>query len=174
MEFMKKVNEISKIVGKTATETYNTVADKSGKAFEDAKLKISIADKEEEIEAIYMEMGKTVYDTYKSGEDVGKAFSKEGKKIDKIFTEIDDMKKVILYNKGLRTCESCGEVITVESSFCQNCGNKQKPVKIKKDKKGKDSNKEKEELKEKVCAQCGLVCEPKAKFCAKCGYAFEK
>ena len=174
MEFMKKVNEISKMVGKTATETYNTVADKSGKAIEDAKLKIAIGDKEEEIDAIYIEMGKTVYDTYKTGEDVGKAFSKECKKIDKITTEIDEMKKVILYNKGLRTCENCGEVITIESSFCQNCGSKQKAVKIKKDKKEKDSAKEKEELKEKVCAQCGLVCEPKAKFCAKCGYSFEK
>ena len=82
MEFMKKVNEISKIVGKTATDTYNTVADKSGKVIEDAKLKMAIADKEDDIDAIYKEMGKTVYDTYKTGEDVGKAFTKEGKKID--------------------------------------------------------------------------------------------
>ena len=172
MEFMKKVNEISKIVGKTATDTYNTVADKSGKAIEDAKLRIAIADKEENIDEIYLEMGKTVYDTYKSGEDVGKAFTKESKKIDKIFAEIDEMKKVILFNKGLRICEECKEVITIESTFCQNCGTKQKAVKIKKDKKEKDVIKE--EQKEKVCAQCGLVCEPKAKFCAKCGYSFEK
>ena len=82
------------------------------------------------------------------------------------------MKKVILYNKGLRTCDNCNEVIAVESVFCQNCGSKQKPVKLKKDKKEKETVKE--EPKEKVCAQCGLVCEPKAKFCAKCGYSFEK
>lgn len=172
MEFMKKVNEISKIVGKTATDTYNTVADKSGKAIEDAKMKLSIAEKEDEIESIYKEIGKTVYDTYKSGEDVGEAFSKEGKKIDKIISEIEEMKKVILYNKGLRICADCGEVISLESAFCQNCGNKQKSVKIKKDKKEKEAEKEKEELKEKVCAQCGLVCEPKSKFCTKCGYKF--
>ena len=41
MEFMKKVNEISKAVGKTASETYSTVADKSGKLVEEAKLKIT-------------------------------------------------------------------------------------------------------------------------------------
>lgn len=172
MEFMKKVNEISKIVGKTATDTYNTVADKSGKAIEDAKLKMSIADKEDEIEEIYIQMGKTVYDEYKAGEDVGKAFTKESKKIDKILSEIDEHKKIILYNKGLRICEKCEEVISNESAFCSNCGAKQKPVKIKKDKKEKDDKKEKEEITEKVCPQCGLVSESKAKFCTKCGYSF--
>lgn len=170
MEFMKKVNEISKIVGKTATDTYNTVADKSGKAIEDAKLKMAIADKEDEIESIYMQMGKTVYDEYKSGEDVGKVFTKESKKIDKILSEIEGHKKIILYNKGLRVCEKCEEVISNESTFCQNCGTKQKPIKIKKDK--KEEKKEKEEMTEKVCPQCGLVSESRAKFCTKCGYSF--
>ncbi len=170
MEFMKKVNEISKIVGKTATETYNTVADKSGKAIEDAKLKISIADKEDEIEEIYIKMGKTVYDQYKVGEDVGKAFTKESKKIDKILSEIEEHKKTILYNKGLRICEKCNEVISNQSAFCSNCGVKQKPMKVKKDK--KVDKKEKEEMTEKVCPQCGLVSESKAKFCNKCGYSF--
>ena len=61
MEFMKKVTEISKIVGKTATDTYNTVADKSGKLITDAKLKISISDMEADIERIYEDIGRTVY-----------------------------------------------------------------------------------------------------------------
>ena len=93
MEFMEKVTKISKIVGKTATDTYNTVADKSGKVFEDAKLKLAIADKEADIEKIYEEIGKTVYDSYLAGEDVGKVFTKEAKKIDKISNEIEEMKK---------------------------------------------------------------------------------
>lgn len=170
MEFMKKVNEISKIVGKTATDTYNTVADKSGKAIEDAKLKMAIADKEDKIEEIYIKMGKTVYDEYKAGEDVGKVFTKESKKVDKILTEIAEHKKIILYNKGLRICEKCEEVIPNESTFCSNCGEKQKPIKVKKDK--KEDKKEKEEMVEKICPQCGLVGEAKAKFCTKCGYSF--
>ena len=171
MEFMKKVNEISKFVGKTATETYNTVADKSGKLIEDAKLKLSVSEKETDIEAIYEEMGKTVYDMYKKEEDVGKAFEKECKKIDKIKSEIDEMNKKILYNKGLRVCANCGEVISTESVFCGNCGQKQKPVKIKEEKK---ASKEKEEkVTERVCPQCGLICTPDAKFCNKCGYEFK-
>lgn len=165
MEFMKKINQISKVVGKTATETYNTVADKSGKAIEDAKLKLAIAEKEDEIEAIYKEMGKTVYDSYKAGEDVGKAFTKDSKSIDKKLAEIDDMNKKILYNKSLRVCDKCKEVISLESSYCPTCGTKQKAIRMKTEKK--------EEVKKeenKVCAQCGLICEASSKFCTKCGF----
>ena len=174
MEFMKKVEEISKIVGKTASDTYNTVADKSGKLIEDTKLKIAVADKEADIEEIYEAMGKTVYDSYKKGEDVGKVFTKEAKKIDKIKNEIEEMNKKVLYNKGLRVCASCGEIIGIDNTFCQNCGEKQKPVKLKIDKKEEEKKETKQEPTEKVCPQCGYVCDPKSKFCPKCGNKFEK
>ncbi len=172
MDFMERVTKLSKIVGKTATDTYNTVADKSGKMIEDAKLKISMSEKESDIEKIYEQLGKTVYESYKSGEDVGKVFTKECKKVDKIYGEIEEMASKILYNKGLRMCPECGATISLNSTFCENCGEKQKSVKIKKEKKEEDIKKE--EPKEKVCSQCGLVCNAKAKYCSKCGYAFEK
>ena len=168
MEFMKKVNQISKVVGKTASDTYNTVADKSGKVIEDAKLKLAIAEKEEEINEIYAQMGKAVYDSYKEGEDVGKAFTKESKAIDKKIAEIDEMNKKILYNKSLRICHECNEVISIENVYCPNCGTKQKTIKFKEDKKENKEEAKKEE--NKVCAQCGTVCEPKSKFCTKCGF----
>lgn len=171
MEFMKKITEISKKVGDAATDTYNTVADKSGKFIEDTKTRISISDKEDEIEEIYIGMGKTVYDLYKKGEDVGKVFTKEAKKLDKLNLEIDEMNKKILFNKGLRECSKCGEIISKDSAFCENCGEKQKPIKIKKEKTKKE---EQEIVAEKVCPQCGAVSDGKVKFCSKCGYAFDK
>ena len=173
MEFKKKVTEISKIVGKTATDTYNTVADKSGKFIADTKLKLAIADKESDIVKTYEEMGKSIYDSYKAGEEVGKVFTKECKKIDKAIKEIDEMNKKILYNKGLRTCANCGETIELESTFCANCGTKQKPVKIKEEPKEEKGPKE-EKPSAKVCPQCGLICAPGSKFCTKCGYSLEK
>lgn len=169
MEFMKKVTEISKKVGDAATETYNTVAEKSGKIFEEAKLKMSISSKEDEICEIYNAIGKTVYDMYKSGEDVGKVFTKESKKIDKLNEQIDDMEKKILYNKKLRICEKCGKVISIESTFCSGCGIKQKTIKVKDEKKDK-----KEELHEVVCPKCGTISEIDSKFCSKCGFEFKK
>jgi len=169
MEFMKKVEEFGKKVGDTATSAYNTVADKSGKLIEDTKLKASISDKETDIDEIYEEMGKAIYNSYKSGEEVSKEFAKQCKKIDKLNDEISEINKKILFNKGLRTCEKCGEVISVDASFCTNCGEKQKPVKIKEDKK---VVKQDEVEVEKVCPECGEVCATDTKYCSKCGHKF--
>lgn len=169
MGFKEKVEEIGKKVGDTATSTYNTVADKSGKLIEETKLKIAISDKETDIDEVYEEIGKAVYDQYKAGEDVGKDFTKLAKKIDKYNEEIKDMKTKILYNKSLRECASCGEVIALNSKFCTNCGEKQKAVKIKEEK--KVTKKEEVEV-EKVCPECGEVCATTAKFCSKCGHQF--
>ncbi len=169
MEFMKKVEEISKKVGDTASKSYNTVADKSGKLIEETKLKMSISDKESDITDIFEEIGKAVYESYKGGEDVGKEFTKQGKKIDKLKDEIAEMNKKILFNKNLRICESCGETISLESKFCTNCGEKQKAVKFKEDK--KVIKKDEVEV-EKVCPECGEICSTDAKFCNKCGHKF--
>ena len=94
MEFMEKMDEFSKKVGRTATDTYNTVADKSGKLIEEAKLKMAVNDKHEEIEDFYIVMGKTVYEQYKDKNDVGE-FAKVCKKIDKLNSEINEKKDSI-------------------------------------------------------------------------------
>ena len=117
MDFKDKVTEISKKAGKVATDTYNTVADKSGKLIEEAKSRISISDMEKEIDKMYESMGLTIYENYKKGEDVGKTFTKECKKIDKLNKEIGELNKKILFNKGLRECENCDEKISVDSIF---------------------------------------------------------
>ena len=169
MEFMKKVEEISKKVGDTASNTYNTVADKSGKLIEETKLKIAISDKQADIAEIYEDIGKSIYDSYKNGEDVGKDFLKLVKKIDKINEEIEDMNTKILYNKGLRVCAECGETIALDSKFCIKCGTKQKAFKLKEEKK----NDKKDDAKtEKVCPECGQIFDSTAKFCSKCGHKF--
>ena len=88
-----------------------------------------------------------------------------------MFAEIEDMNKKILFNKGMRKCDNCEEIIPVESTFCEVCGTKQKALKIKKEK-TQEKEEEKNVAKEKVCPQCGLICNAKAKFCSKCGFKF--
>lgn len=173
MDFKDKVTEISKKAGKVATDTYNTVADKSSKLFEEAKSKIAIADMEKDIDKIYKTMGINLYEKYTKGEEVTKNFAKECKKIDKLLKEIDELNNKILFNKGLRVCEKCDEIITTEATFCPSCGEKQKPIKIKENKK---TSKEvsKEANTEHVCPQCGKIEAPEARFCTKCGFKFQK
>ncbi len=174
MDFKKKITEISKKVGDVATDTYNTVADKSGKMIEDTKLKMSISNNKEKIDDIYRGIGRTIYEQYKDGEDVGKVFTKESKKIEKLFNEIEDMNNRILLNKGLRKCETCGEIIAKEAVFCSNCGKKQKPIKVKEEKKANSKDSKEETVKEIVCPQCGTIEKVNANFCSKCGYDFKK
>lgn len=166
MEFKDKVMDVSKKVGDVAEKTYKAVTEKSTKMFEEAKLKIKGSDIETEIEKMYSEFGERVYEKYKTGEDVGE-FTKDCKKIDKMFKEIKDIETKILYFKDLRKCETCGENIGLDNKFCPVCGAKQKKVK----------KPEKEEVVEEVvtkkeCPDCGTVHGIEVNFCTKCGYKF--
>lgn len=174
MDFMKKINEISKKVGDGVADTYKTVADKSGKLLEEAKVRIAISDKEASIEQSYIAMGRTVYEVYTKGEDVGKAFTKECKLVDKLTEEIEDMNKRILYNKKLRKCDNCFSIISLDSTYCENCGEKQKTIKLKNIEEKEDTKEQKKEHVERVCPACGNICDENAKFCPKCGYKFNE
>lgn len=169
MDFKDKVTEISKKAGKVATDTYNTVADKSGKLFEEAKGRLSISEMERDIEKTYETIGFMLYEMYKNGEEVGKDFVKECKKIDKYNKDIAQLNKKILFNKGLRVCKECEEIIPTGATFCPNCGAKQRIVKIKDEKK---EEKQKEIVKERVCPECGKIEPPESRFCTKCGHKF--
>ncbi|MBR1884340.1 MAG: zinc ribbon domain-containing protein [Clostridia bacterium] len=169
MGFMDKVNTISQKVGDGVVDTYKVIADKSGKMFEGAKIKMAISDKEEEVNNMYTEIGKAVYETYKKGEDVDKDLTKECKKIDKMNNELAEMNKEYLASKDLRECQKCSEIIPLTSAYCEKCGEKQTPLKFKK----KEEKKEAENVKvERVCPTCGTICSSDAKFCNKCGYKF--
>lgn len=170
MGFMDKISDISQKVGDGVVDTYKVIADKSGRMFEGAKLKMAISDKEEELNEMYANIGRILYTSYKKGDEVDKNIAKECKKIDKMVSEIAEIKKEYLVSKDLRECAKCGEVIPLSSAFCEKCGAKQEPVKVKKkeDKKGEAA-----EVKvERVCPSCGLICSSEAKFCNKCGYKF--
>ena len=166
MDFMNKVTEISKKVGEGAEKTYKAVADKSGKIIKETQMRVKANDKEGDIESLYYDMGKTVYDMYKKGEDVGKVFNKTCKKIDKLDKEIKDMEVHMLYLRDLRKCENCGEVIGIENKYCPKCGDRQKPVKIKEEK--KEEEKEESPI-DRVCSKCGKIALDDEAFCTDCG-----
>lgn len=165
MDFMNKVTEISKKVGEGAEKTYKAVADKSGKIIKETQMRVKSNDKESEIDFIIFEMGKKIYEKYKSEGEVCDMFAKDCKKIDKLNKEIDEMETHMLYLRNLRKCANCGDVIEIENKYCPKCGSKQKTVKIKEEKK--------EEVEEspvdRVCSKCGKIALDDEKFCTNCG-----
>ncbi|MBR5227877.1 MAG: zinc ribbon domain-containing protein [Clostridia bacterium] len=162
MEFSDKVKDVSKKVGDVAEKTYKTVADKSNQLIQNTKLKIKISDIEQEIEIMYSDFGKRIYEKFKAGEEVD-GFEKECKKITKMYKEIEELDAKSLNLRGLRKCSNCMQAIEVEAKYCPSCGEKQKKIKEEKEEKVPVS---------KVCVVCGTEHPVDVNFCTKCGNKF--
>ena len=165
MDFKDKVRDVWEKTQEAAGSAYKTVADKSNKLVEEAKLKMKVNDTEAEITATFEEIGIKIYEKYKSGEPLDKDFVKYCKSIEKMYKDIEQMDTKSLYLKDLRVCEACHETIGIENKFCPNCGTKQKKVRIIEDKK-------EEAPTEKSCPECGTVHGVDVKYCTNCGYKF--
>ena len=166
MDFMDKVTELSKKAYEGTEKAYKAVADKSGKLIKETQMRVKTNDKEGDIETMYYEMGKTVYDMYKKGEDVGDVFKKTCKKIDKLDKEIQEMETHMLYLRNLRKCSNCLETIEIENKYCPKCGDKQKAVKIKEVEKDEEIE---ESPIDRVCSKCGKIALDDEKYCTDCG-----
>ncbi len=70
--------------------------------------------------------------------------------------EAEVLNKRILASQGLRKCEKCGNVISLDSAFCNKCGEKLEPLFT-------------EEVNKNVCSNCGAPLEPGGSFCTVCG-----
>lgn len=72
--------------------------------------------------------------------------------------ETDYQEKRKLAIRGLRKCEKCGNILVLDSAFCNKCGEKLEPLFA-------------EETKtQHLCPQCGLAYPEGATFCTSCGY----
>ena len=103
-----------------------------------------------ELGCLYFEANKEMDTPYKD-------------KIDGI-KQLEADKKVLYHQKlaiqGLMQCESCGTVISGESTFCNKCGQRVKADIV-------ENNK-------KQCAFCGTTIEEGMKFCVNCGKPVEE
>ena len=87
----------------------------------------------------------------------GTAYEEIFKALAQIEVDVDFTEKRKLAVQGLRKCDKCGFILTLDSAFCNKCGEKlgelfpaAEPV-------------------AKVCAQCGAPYEADAAFCTNCG-----
>lgn len=87
----------------------------------------------------------------------GTIYEAELKELEDISSEADhtEVKKLAL--QGLRKCEKCGNVLVVDSVFCNKCGEKLASLQI--------------EIQSSTvnCPQCGKPVENGAAFCTACG-----
>ena len=112
---------------------------------------------EQDKKAVMYQVGEL----YVSQNDVisaaGTAFEPLMQKISEIEKEAEVLEKRILSVQGLRKCEKCGNVLPLESAFCNKCGEKLEALF------------EQEEVSKQVCRNCGATLVDGAAFCTSCG-----
>lgn len=114
-------------IGKKASEAYKATADKTGKLAKEAKIKMKMNELKSEIEDLYNEIGKKVYEKHVLDENINikSDLEEECIKIDVLSAEIDNNLKECLELKDKKQCEKCFIQIDKEANFCPNCGSKQ-------------------------------------------------
>ena len=120
MDFLDKI-------GKKASEAYKMTADKTGKIAKETKLKLKISEIRTQINDLYEEIGKKVYEKHVREENISikEDLEEQCTKIDVLSDEIDSLLKQCLDLKDKKQCPKCYKEIAKEDKFCPNCGQKQ-------------------------------------------------
>lgn len=120
-------------LGKKASAAYDATAEKTGKIAKEAKLKMKINENKSDINDIYKEIGRKVYEKHVREEniDIKTELEEECTKIDVLSAEIETCLKSILELKEKKQCEKCHAEIDLDSTFCPKCGAKQPEVEVK-------------------------------------------
>ncbi len=122
----KVINKISK----KAIQTYRQAAETTGNFAHKIRLKAVMADNKSQIEDLYKEIGKKVYEKYTLKEkiDIDQDFIKEISIINILAEEIEEIRMEILDLKDLKQCKNCYCEIYSEFKYCPNCGKKQEEI----------------------------------------------
>ncbi|MFZ3102673.1 MAG: zinc ribbon domain-containing protein [Desulfitobacteriaceae bacterium] len=153
MALFDKISKIAKSVGDEAV----SAAKKSGELFEITKLNHAISDEEEKIKVIFTKIGSLCYQKFQVEEVVDPDLLHHCKKIEEIQSNIAIIKQKILEIRSIKVCQSCGNELALDITFCPTCGSKQ-------------STEETTPVEEtKVCPECSVQVVSDAAFCTSCG-----
>ena len=94
---------------------------------------MKINENKSDIEDLYEEIGKKVYEKHVREEniDINTDLEEECTKIDVLSAEIETCLKSILELKEKKQCEKCHAEIELNASFCPKCGEKQPVEEVK-------------------------------------------
>lgn len=132
-------------ISRKVTDTAKAAARKSGDIVEVTKLNMNIGAEEDRIKRKYSEIGKTVYEAFKKGEEIPYPFMELCEKVKEYERNIEEMKVKVLELKGLKNCPSCGAELESDVAFCPKCGKKQEIPTRTVEEQPVDEDKEKEE-----------------------------
>ena len=119
-------------LGKKASKAYDVTAEKTGKLAKEAKFRMKINENKSDINDLYKEIGRKVYEKHVREEniDIKTELEEECTKIDVLSAEIETCLKSILELKDKSQCEKCHAEIDLSNEFCPKCGAKQPKAEV--------------------------------------------
>lgn len=122
MDFFSKLS-------KKATETYQFTKEKATSISEELKIKGKINDLKQDVEELYLNIGKKVYTELKDGKTVAEEeILEKCEQISKANDEISKLKDKLLSIKKVKNCPSCGAKLEFDDLYCSKCGKEQPKV----------------------------------------------
>ena len=120
MDFFEKI-------GKKATETFNSAAEKTNKIASETKIKIKINDCKSKIKDLYQDIGKVVYQklVLDGKLEVKEDIEEQLSKISELTNQIEEFEKQIIELSDMKQCVNCKNKIEKKAKFCPECGAEQ-------------------------------------------------
>ena len=111
-------------LGKRLGETAETMTNKAGEAIEIQRLKSQSRSMARGNAVDLMELGKMIYDRYKSGETVEEAAQELCEAIQSREKTMEEYDRKIAKIKGATECRNCGRMVGRDMAYCPYCGEK--------------------------------------------------
>ena len=125
-EFIEKVKNSASKMFVEAEKITETAAQKTGAFVSRTKLNYAISANENKIKDICADIGKSVYDEYKSGSEFPEKIAEKLKEIDTLYDEVNELKAKVADLKNSVVCSECGEYNSAYGTYCSKCGAKLK------------------------------------------------
>lgn len=116
-------------LGKRIGETAENMTAMAGDAIEIQRLKSQVRNLARGNAVDLMELGRTIYDRYKAGEEVEESARALCDAIKDREASMDEYERKIAKIKGASECPKCGRMVARDMAYCPYCGEKvEQPV----------------------------------------------
>lgn len=106
---------------------------------------------------IIRQIGQLYVDNNDAKSAAGTIYEAFMQELEKMAGEVINLEKRKLAVQGLRKCEKCGNVLVLDSAFCNKCGEKLEELFVA------------TEQNPNICTKCGAPHAEGAAFCTSCG-----